>query len=131
MGRARSVLLGTEGLSGPLCAVRQPQAALTPSPRGRRPRSELPSATLCTLLTDGGSSSGAGLQGADALLDDEVGGLRAGRLVEAPDDRWEDVESELYAVDAGIDSGAASAEEAAVQIVPARVEHWSLGWTDR
>ncbi len=65
------------------------------------------------------------------LVDDEVGGFRAGRLVEPPDERWGDVEPELYALDVGIDSGAASAEEAAVHIVPERDEYWSPGWTDR
>jgi Family of unknown function (DUF5709) len=53
------------------------------------------------------------------LIDDEVGEVRAGRLVEG-DGGWTDVEPELYAVDAGIDSGAASAEEAAVHVVPLR-----------
>ncbi len=53
------------------------------------------------------------------LIDDEVGDRRAGRLVEG-DGSWDDEEPELYAVDAGIDSAAASAEEAAVHIVPER-----------
>jgi hypothetical protein len=51
------------------------------------------------------------------LLDDEVGDLRAGRLVETADGGWGDDEPELYALDIGIDSGAASAEEAAVHVV--------------
>ena len=63
------------------------------------------------------------------LIDDEVGGVRAGRLVET-DQQWGDVEPELYAVDEGIDSGAASAEEAAVHLVP-RDEDWSSGWRER
>ncbi|MHA6618881.1 DUF5709 domain-containing protein [Pseudonocardia sp. DLS-67] len=53
------------------------------------------------------------------LLDDEVGDVRAGRLVSANGafgDDFDDDE-ELYAVDAGIDGGAASAEEAAVHVV--------------
>jgi hypothetical protein len=48
---------------------------------------------------------------------DEVGSVRAGRLV-APD--WgfgEDEEAELVADDVGISGGAASAEEAAVHII--------------
>jgi len=48
---------------------------------------------------------------------DEVGNMRAGRLV-APD--WgfgQDEEAELVAEDVGIGGGAASAEEAAVQII--------------
>lgn len=65
------------------------------------------------------------------LLDDEVGALRAGRLVETADGRWDDVEPELYAVDVGIDSGAASAEEAAVHLVPGEDDAGSPGWADR
>jgi hypothetical protein len=49
------------------------------------------------------------------LLDDEVGDVRAGRLV-ASDGTFDD-DAELYALDAGIDGGAASAEEAAVHVV--------------
>ncbi len=52
------------------------------------------------------------------LIDDEVGGRRAGRLVE-DDGSWDDEEPELHASDVGIDTGAASAEEAAVHVVPA------------
>ncbi len=51
------------------------------------------------------------------LLDDEVGDVRAGRLVEADQGAWGDVEPELYAVDEGIDAAGASAEEAAVHVV--------------
>ncbi len=48
---------------------------------------------------------------------DEVGRLRAGRLV-APDRGFgEDEEAELVADDVGISGGAASAEEAAVHII--------------
>ena len=48
---------------------------------------------------------------------DEVGRVRAGRLV-APDRGFgEDVEAELVADDVGISGGAASAEEAAVHII--------------
>src|SRR3954447_22407988 len=52
------------------------------------------------------------------LIDGEVGGRRAGRLSETADEGWGDVEPELYALDVGIDGGSASAEEAAVHIVP-------------
>jgi hypothetical protein len=65
------------------------------------------------------------------LVDDEVGGFRAGRLVEAADEEWGDVEPELHAADVGIDSGAASAEEAAVHIVADTDDYRSTGWTDR
>ena len=50
------------------------------------------------------------------LIDDQVGDLRAGRLV-----AWEaelDSRSDFWAYDVGIDNGAASAEEAAVHVVP-------------
>jgi hypothetical protein len=51
------------------------------------------------------------------LIDDEVGDVRAGRLVASDVDDL-DTESELWAEDVGIDQGAASAEEAAVHLVP-------------
>ena len=52
------------------------------------------------------------------LIDAEVGDRRAGRLVE-PDEGWAtDVDDELYAGDRGYAGGAASAEEAAVHLVP-------------
>ena len=61
------------------------------------------------------------------LIDDEVGDRRAGRLVEG-EGGWGDEEPELHAVDAGIDSGAASAEEAAVHLVADRDESpWAEG----
>ncbi|KAA0021140.1 DUF5709 domain-containing protein [Antrihabitans cavernicola] len=49
--------------------------------------------------------------------DDEVGGRRAGRLIANDDGDGGDDERELYAGDAGIDGGAASAEEAAVHVI--------------
>jgi hypothetical protein len=64
------------------------------------------------------------------LLDDEVGSRRAGRLVETAE-RWGDVEPELFALDVGVDSGAASAEEGAVHVVRAEDDPWSPGRTDR
>jgi hypothetical protein len=62
-------------------------------------------------------------------IDYEVGDRRAGRLVE-DSGAWRDVEPELYAVDTGIDSGAASAEEAAVHIVPERDADRFAAWGD-
>jgi hypothetical protein len=53
------------------------------------------------------------------LLDEEVGGRRAGRLVES-EATWGDVEPELYAMDVGVDGASASAEEAAVHLVDDR-----------
>ena len=54
----------------------------------------------------------------DELLDDgEVGGARAGRLVDPDAGLGEDTEKDLVGDDVGIDDGAASAEEAAVHVV--------------
>jgi hypothetical protein len=54
------------------------------------------------------------------LRDDEVGDRRAGRLAEtdAGSESGPDDEPDLEAFDEGIDGGAASAEEAAVHVVP-------------
>jgi hypothetical protein len=49
--------------------------------------------------------------------DDEVGDLRAGRLVSPNDGVGEDDEEELFGREVGIDGGAASAEEAAVHVI--------------
>lgn len=54
----------------------------------------------------------------DVLDDGEVGGARAGRLVDPNAGIGEDTEKDLIGEDVGIDGGAASAEEAAVHIVP-------------
>ena len=54
----------------------------------------------------------------DGFLDDgEVGEARAGRLVDSDFGSGEDTEKDLIATDVGIDSGAASAEEAAMHVV--------------
>jgi len=52
------------------------------------------------------------------LGDGEVGDRRAGRLVDPDEGLGEDTEKDLVADDVGIDGAAASAEEAAVHIVP-------------
>ena len=52
------------------------------------------------------------------LDDGEVGDFRAGRLVDANEGIGLDDESDLIGEDVGIDGGAASAEEAAVHIIP-------------
>ena len=52
------------------------------------------------------------------LDDGEVGGERAGRLVDPDGGIGEDVEKDLVGDDVGIDGAAASAEEAAVHVVP-------------
>lgn len=53
----------------------------------------------------------------DFLDDGEVGGRRAGRLVDPDQGLGEDTESDLVGDDVGIDGAGASAEEAAVHIV--------------
>jgi hypothetical protein len=51
------------------------------------------------------------------LLDDQVGGVRAGRLVAPDEGAHTDVEKDAVAYDVGIDGGAAGAEEAAMHVV--------------
>jgi hypothetical protein len=51
-------------------------------------------------------------------VDDEVGDVRAGRLVEPDEGVHTDQEKDLVAEDVGIDGAAASAEEAAVHVIP-------------
>jgi hypothetical protein len=51
------------------------------------------------------------------IIDDQVGYLRAGRLVWATQDA-DDPSSDLRAEDIGIDRAGASAEEAAIHIIP-------------
>ena len=83
--------------------------------------------------TDGSEDDGDGFGDASDTdgepLDDEVGDRRAGRLVEGRGG-WGDDEPELHAVDTGIDSGAASAEEAAVHVVPERDADRFATWGD-
>ena len=55
----------------------------------------------------------------EEILDDgEVGDVRAGRLMEPNGGIGPDDEPDLVGIDVGIDGGAASAEEAAVHVVP-------------
>ena len=53
----------------------------------------------------------------DFLDDGEVGGVRAGRLVDTDQGLGEDQEKDLVGDDVGIDGAGASAEEAAVHVV--------------
>ncbi len=55
---------------------------------------------------------------AQAPVDDEVGDARSGRLVDPDGGLGEDTEKDLVGDDVGIDGAAASAEEAAVHVVP-------------
>jgi hypothetical protein len=68
-------------------------------------------------VPDGRWDDGDGLGDTDdtdgELIDDEVGDLRAGRLVGG-----DGGDTELYATDIGVDGAGASAEEAAVHLVP-------------
>lgn len=62
-------------------------------------------------------------QGPDAIVDGdvdsgEVGGERAGRLVDPDEGVRGDTEEGMVGTDVGIDGAAASAEEAAVHVVP-------------
>ncbi len=70
---------------------------------------------------DAGSADGDGLGDASdtdgELLDDEVGDRRSGRLV-GPDEGAHPREEGMTGADVGIDGGAASAEEAAMHVVP-------------
>src|SRR3954452_19408396 len=68
-------------------------------------------------LADEGDGRGASSDTDGELLDDEVGDVRAGRLVDSRDGGTADDDDELWARDEGIDGAAASAEEAAVHIV--------------
>ena len=58
------------------------------------------------------------VQEPDVVDDGEVGERRAGRLVDPNEGIGPDAEPDLFGTDVGIDGGAASAEEAAVHIVP-------------
>ena len=55
---------------------------------------------------------------AQSPVDNEVGDARSGRLVDRNGGWGEDTESDLVSDDVGIDGAAASAEEAAVHVVP-------------
>ncbi|MER5513345.1 MULTISPECIES: DUF5709 domain-containing protein [unclassified Streptomyces] len=52
------------------------------------------------------------------LLDDEVGDGRAGRLVAPDEGAHENTETDLFASDRGLDGAGASAEEAAMHVIP-------------
>jgi Family of unknown function (DUF5709) len=78
---------------------------------------ELPDSATDDEDDEGGDGLGD-IRGTDGeLRDDEVGDLRSGRLSEGGDG-YGDTEAELWAEDEGVDGAAASAEEAAVHVVP-------------
>ena len=74
--------------------------------------------------TSGPAGDGVGdLPGGDGeVVDPEAGDERAGRLVAPDEGAHDDVTAESVADDVGIDAGAASAEEAAVHVVPDETE---------
>lgn len=66
----------------------------------------------------GGDGLGDSADSDGELYDDEVGTRRSGRLVAADQGGGPDADEELFATDVGIDGAGASAEEAAVHVVP-------------
>ncbi|MFD8387283.1 DUF5709 domain-containing protein [Streptomyces sp. NPDC059679] len=73
-------------------------------------------------LPDIGVAEGDGIGdtfGTDGeLIDDEVGDERAGRLVAPDEGSHENTDSDLFASDVGLDGAGASAEEAAMHVIP-------------
>jgi Family of unknown function (DUF5709) len=68
--------------------------------------------------TDLAADEDAGDEDVDGLLLDDGPDPRAGRLVAGDEGAHPDEEADLVARDAGIDGGGATAEEAAVHVVP-------------
>ena len=58
------------------------------------------------------------LEAEEDIDDGQVGAERAGRLVDPDEGLGEDTEKDLVGTDVGIDGAAASAEEAAVHVIP-------------
>ncbi|SFF30655.1 DUF5709 domain-containing protein [Streptomyces mirabilis] len=73
-------------------------------------------------LPDIGVPEGAGIGDTwdtdGELIDYQVGDERAGRLVAPDEDSHENTESDLIASDMGLDGAGASAEEAAIHLIP-------------
>lgn len=87
----------------------------SPPDKWREPRDN---ETLDELLSEEEPDPAMQLDDPDEQFgDDEVGDLRAGRLVSPNDGVGEDDEEELFGREVGIDGGAASAEEAAVHVI--------------
>jgi hypothetical protein len=66
---------------------------------------------------DGSDGIGDATDTDGELVDDQVGDVRAGRLVAPDEGAHEDTEKDMVASDVGIDGGAAGAEEAAMHVV--------------
>ncbi len=77
---------------------------------------------LAREVPDVGAEDGDGLGDATdtdgELIDQEVGAARSGRLVASDEGGVTDDDPELWASDIGVDGAGASAEEAAVHVVP-------------
>jgi hypothetical protein len=69
-------------------------------------------------LDDDGDGLGDTADTDGELIDDEVGDVRSGRLVLSDQDQEAGWFGEMFARDAGLDGAGASAEEAAVHVVP-------------
>lgn len=87
--------------------------ASTHEPLDQRLAREVPDITA----EDDGDGIGDASDTDGEPIDDQVGDMRAGRLVWASQDA-DDSSSDFRAEDIGIDGGGASAEEAAIHIVP-------------
>lgn len=68
--------------------------------------------------TEAEQAADDGVSDESDFLDVETGDERAGRLIDPNEGIGPDVDKDLIGYDAGIDAGAASAEEAAVHIIP-------------
>jgi Family of unknown function (DUF5709) len=84
---------------------------------------EIPDPNLASDLEAGGDDANDDEVDEDTVDEEdlvygEVGDQRAGRLVDPDEGAHEDREKDLVGDDVGIDAGAASAEEAAVHIIP-------------
>ncbi|TPG35688.1 DUF5709 domain-containing protein [Mycolicibacterium hodleri] len=87
----------------------------SPPDRWREPRDD---ETLDELLSEEEPDPAMQLDEPDEQSgDDEVGDVRAGRLVAPDEGSGPDDEAGLFGSEAGIDGGAASAEEAAVHVI--------------
>jgi hypothetical protein len=68
--------------------------------------------------TDSEEAADSGVSHESDYVDLETGDERAGRLMEPNQGIGPDTEKDLIGLDAGIDAGAASAEEAAMHVIP-------------
>ncbi|MFF4138143.1 DUF5709 domain-containing protein [Streptomyces mirabilis] len=87
-----------------------------------RQRGESLDERLAEEVPDDADQDGDGIgdlwEGDGEPIDDEVGDLRAGRLIAPDEGAHEDTEKDLIAYDVGVDGAGASAEEAAMHVIP-------------